>query len=198
VNILSDQLLKEGVEPGSVVPRGNRNERGAPWGSYPCSGFEQWITITIRDDSDWQKLRVAMGDPSWAQNESYSTVGGRFAAHDEIDGRLREWTSSQTTQALTATLQMFKIPAAPMFSARDQMRDPHFQARGYGRWVDQQGLGWIAFEGPAFRASGMDDVAIWQAPLIGEHTREIARELLALDASEIEEKIAGGVLEITE
>jgi crotonobetainyl-CoA:carnitine CoA-transferase CaiB-like acyl-CoA transferase len=198
VNILSDQLLKEGVEPGSVVPRGNRNERGAPWGSYPCSGLEQWITITTRDDSDWQKLRVAMGDPSWAENESYSTVEGRFAAHDEIDRRLREWTSSQTTQALTATLQMFKIPAAPMFTARDQMSDPHFQARGYGRWVDQQGLGWIAFEGPAFRASGMGDVAIWQAPLIGEHTREIARELLELDASEIEEKIAGGVLEVTE
>ena len=198
VNILSDQLLKEGVDPGSVRPRGNRNERGAPWGSYPCSGFEQWITITIRDDSDWQKLRVAMGDPAWAQNESYSTLEGRVAAHDEIDGMLREWTSSQTTQALTATLQMFKIPAAPMFAARDQMRDPHFQARGYGRWVDQQGLGWIAFEGPAFRASGMDDVAIWQAPLIGEHTRDIARELLELDASEIEEKIADGILEITE
>lgn len=198
VNILADQLLKEGVDPGSVVPRGNRSERGAPWGSYPCSGVEQWITITIRDDSDWQKLRVAMGDPSWAANESCSTLKGRVAAHDEIDERLREWTSSQSTQALAATLQMFKIPAAPMFTGRDQLHDPHFQARGYGRWVEQQGLGWIAFEGPAFHASGMEDVSIWQAPLIGEHTREIARERLGLDASEVERKIAEGFLEITE
>ncbi len=197
-NILSDQLLKEGVDPGSVVPRGNRSERGAPWGSYPCAGVEQWITLTIRDDADWQKLRVAMGDPSWATDESYSTHEGRVAAHDEIDEKLREWTSSQSTQMLTATLQMFKIPAAPMFIARDQLHDPHFQARGYGRWVDQQGLGWIAFEGPSFHASGMEDVCIWQAPLIGEHTREIARELLGLDASEVERKIVEGFLEITE
>lgn len=198
VNILSDQLLKEGVDPGSVVPRGNRSERGAPWGSYPCSGFERWITITIRNDADWEKLRVAMGDPDWAAEESLTTFEGRVAAQDEIDERLREWTSSQSTQALTATLQMFKIPAAPMFSGREQMQDPHFLARGYGRWLDQQGLGWIAFEGPAFRASGMEDVAIWQAPLVGEHTRQIANELLGLDPSEIENKIASGILEITE
>ena len=85
-----------------------------------------------------------------------------------------------------------------MYMARDQLRDPHFQARGYARWVDQQGLGWMAFEGPAFRASGMEDVRIKQAPLVGEHTREIARELLGLDESEVEAKIAAGFLEITE
>jgi len=198
VNMISDQLLKEGVDPGSVVPRGNRSERGAPWGSYPCSGVDQWIAITIRDDAEWQRLRVAMGEPAWAENESYATLEGRVAAHDELDERLCEWTRSQSAQALTATLQMFKIPAAPMFAGRDQMRDPHFLARGYGHWVDQQGLGWIAFEGPAFHASGMEDVSIRQAPLLGEHTREIARELLGLDASEVEEKIADGVLEITE
>ena len=55
----------------------------------------------------------------------------------------------------------------------------------------------MAFEGPAFRASGMPDVRISQAPLIGEHTREIARELLGLAESEIDELIAEGILEIT-
>jgi crotonobetainyl-CoA:carnitine CoA-transferase CaiB-like acyl-CoA transferase len=198
VNILSDQLLKEGVDPGSVVPRGNRNERGAPWGSYPCSGVEQWVTLTVRDDSDWKKLRVAMGDPAWAANTSYDALDGRLAAQDDIDEKLREWTTTQSAQTLTGTLQMFGIPAAPMYMARDQLRDPHFQARGYARWVDQQGLGWMAFEGPAFRASGMEDVCIKQAPLVGEHTREIASELLGLDESEVEANITAGFLEITE
>jgi crotonobetainyl-CoA:carnitine CoA-transferase CaiB-like acyl-CoA transferase len=85
-----------------------------------------------------------------------------------------------------------------MYGPREQLRDPHYQVRGYARWVDQQGLGWMAFEGPAFRASGMKDVRITQAPLIGEHTREIARDQLGLDADEIDQKIAEGVLEVTE
>jgi crotonobetainyl-CoA:carnitine CoA-transferase CaiB-like acyl-CoA transferase len=198
VNILGDQLLKEGVDPGSVGPRGNRSDRGAPWGAYPCLGNEEWVAITVRDDSDWQKLCVAMGEPVWAASAAYATVPGRIAAQDEIDEKLREWTSSQSTQTVTGTLQMFKVPVAPMFTARDQLRDPHFQARGYGRWVDQQGLGWMAFEGPAFRASGMEDVCIWQAPLIGEHTREIARELLRLEESDTNHKIQQGILEVTE
>jgi len=197
-NIIGDLLLKEGVEPGSVRPLGNRNERGAPWGSYPCAGEEQWIAITIRDDADWQRLRGAMSDPEWAREAAYDHVDGRRAAQDEIDERIREWTRSQTKQTLTATLQMFKVPAAPMYVAREQMQDPHFQARGYARWLEQQGLGWMAFEGPCFRASGMSDIHLEQAPRVGEHTREIARDLLGLAPDEIEARIAEGILEVTE
>jgi crotonobetainyl-CoA:carnitine CoA-transferase CaiB-like acyl-CoA transferase len=198
VNMLSDQMLKQGVDPGSVGPRGNRSERGAPWGTYRCAGEDQWITITIRDDDDWQRLRAAMGDPEWAQAESLESAAGRFAAHDEIDENLEAWAGAQSKIALTATLQMFGVPAAPMFTARDQLHDPHFQVRGYPRWTDQQGLGWMAMEGPAFHASGMADVFITQAPWIGEHTRAIARDLLGLEAAEIDQKIAAGILEVTE
>lgn len=198
VNVLADAMLEEGMTPGRVAPRGNRNPRGAPWGSYPCAGAEQWVAITIRDDADWQKLRAAMGDPEWARDDRLAEAAGRFEAHDEIDERLREWTRAQTPRAVTTTLQMFGVPAAPMWTARDQLHDVHFQARGYGRWAEQQGVGWMAFEGPAFRASGMPDARVWQAPWIGEHTREIARELLGLAPDEVEDRIARGILEITD
>ena len=196
VNIIGDLLLKEGVAPGTVVPRGNRSERGAPWGSYPCAGHEQWVTITVRDDEDWKKLRGALGSPEWAQRPELETVEGRRAAHDEIDAHLGEWTRAQTKLAVTATLQMFGIPAAPMMTGSEQATDPHFQARGYPRWVDQQELGWIGFEGPPFRASGMADVRIFQAPLLGEHTRAICRDLLGLAHDEIEALVDAGTLEV--
>ena len=198
VNMLADQMLKEGIAPGSVGPRGNRNERGAPWGAYPCEGFDKWVVITVRDDEDWGKLRMAMGDPEWSQDARYATAAGRLAAQDEIDVKLSEWTKKQQAIAITATLQMFKVPAAPVFTARDQLHDPHYQARGYLRWTEQQSIGWMAMEGPAFHASGMSDVVIEQAPLIGEHTRAIARDLLGLDAAEIDRQIKAGVLEVTE
>ena len=73
-----------------------------------------------------------------------------------------------------------------MYTGTDQAGDPHFQARGYPRWIDQQELGWICMEGPAFKASGMSDINLFQAPLLGEHTREIARDLLNLADDEIE------------
>ncbi|MFP8876184.1 MAG: CoA transferase [Myxococcota bacterium] len=194
--VLGDLMLAEGLRPGSVGPLGNRNERGAPWGSYRCAGEEQWVAITVRNDQDWGRLKLAIGNPDWAEDSALDSVEGRRAAHDRIDEQLAEWTSSQSRMSVTGTLQMFAVPVAPMFTATDQLNDPHFQARGYPRWRDQQDLGWIAFEGPSFKASGMSDVAIFQAPKLGEHTREICEELLGLSPEEVEKLVAAGVLEV--
>ncbi len=195
-NMIGDLLLREGVQPGSVVALGNRSERGAPWGSYPCAGTQQWVAITVRDDEDWGRLRMALGNPEWAERPELRGAAGRRAAHDEIDAKLAEWTAARTRVDVTATLQMFRVPVGPMFTGSDQAADPHFQARGYLRWVDQQDLGWICLEGPCFRASGMADVNLFQAPLLGQHTREICRDELGLADAEIEELVAAGALEV--
>ena len=97
---------------------------------------------------------------------------------------------------VTSTLQMFGVPAAPMLTATDQILDPHYQVRGYPRWIHQQELGWMCMEGPAFKASGMKDVDLFQAPLLGEHTRTICRDLLDMPDEEIEKLIADGALEV--
>jgi crotonobetainyl-CoA:carnitine CoA-transferase CaiB-like acyl-CoA transferase len=195
-NMIGDLLLREGVEPGSVVPLGNRSERGAPWGVYPCAGEQQWVAISVRDDDEWGRLRMALGSPEWAERPELRGVAGRRAAHDELDAKLAEWTSARSRQDVTATLQMFRVPVAPMYTGSDQISDPHFQARGYPRWIEQPDLGWICLEGPCFRASGMADVRILPAPLLGQHTREISRELLGLRPEEIEKLVAAGTLEV--
>jgi crotonobetainyl-CoA:carnitine CoA-transferase CaiB-like acyl-CoA transferase len=83
-----------------------------------------------------------------------------------------------------------------MLSSFDQLTDPHFIERGFLAPVQQQEVGPLTFEGPAFRATGMADAHIAQAPLLGEHTREIAGTLLGLTDDEIDRLIADGVLEI--
>ena len=194
--MLGDWLLKAGLEPGSVGARGNRNDRGAPWGVYPCAGEQKWCVITVRDDSDWRKLRMALGEPEWAMAPEWETAAGRLAARDEIDEKLAEWTSGQSAFDVTASLQMFGAPAAPMYTGTDQIHDAHYQARGYPRWIDQQDLGWIALEGPCFRASRMTDVNLFQAPKLGEHTRDVCRDLLDMDDEAVEKLVAAGTLEV--
>ena len=175
---------------------GNRSEWGSPWGSYPCAGSDQWVAICVASDDQWKKLAMALGDPDWSKNEAYETVEGRRAAQDEIDEHIREWTSPQTKVAVTSTLQMFGIPSAPMLTGAEQSADPHLQAHGYPRWVHQQDLGWMAFEGPCWKATGMADAVVKQAPKVGEHTREIAREMLGLSDPEVEVLVDTGALEV--
>ena len=194
--IIGDLLLKTGLEPGSVQPLGNRSEHGSPWGSYPCAGTQQWVAITCRTDEEWKKLAFAMGDPEWTQNSDYATCAGRRAAQDAIDEQLSAWTSSQTKNSVTVSLQAFGVPCLPMLTGSEQAMDPHFQARGYPRWLEQQDAGWMAFEGPCFKATGMSDVVVFQAPKVGEHTREITGSLLGLSDEETESLVTAGVLEV--
>ncbi len=196
VNMLGDLLLAAGLAPGSVVPLGNRSLRGSPWGAYACAGAQQWCVISCRGDEDWRRLRMALGSPDWAMRPELETLAGRRAAADEIDAKLSAWTAAQTRSAVVATLQMFGVPGAPMFTASDMLADPHFQCRGFPRWVEQQDLGWISFEGPCFRATGMSDVRVAQAPRLGEHSREICRELLGMGDGEVQGLVDAGTLEL--
>ena len=103
IGMLGDLIAAEGVEPGSVVPMGNRSEVGAPWGLYRCAGEEEWLAITCRDDADWRGLVAAMGSPTWATDAAYAGVDGRRARADEIDARIGEWTAAQSKDAVART-----------------------------------------------------------------------------------------------
>ena len=194
-NMIGDLLLKTGLEPGGVQPIGNRNLRGAPWGMYPCAGTEQWVAITCRDDEDWGKLKGVLGNPEWAQDSALDTAAGRFSATDLLDEKLGEWTAAKSRKDAVAELQMFGVPAAPMYTGSDQVGDAHLAARDYINWIDQQDLGWMIMEGAGFHASGMGKERIFQAPKLGENTRQICREELGMDDAEIDKLVEAGVLE---
>ena len=61
--------------------------------------------------------------------------------------------------------------------------------------VRQQLSGPLVFEGGAFTGTAMLPARIEQAPVLGEHTREICRELLHLSDDEIEALVASGAVE---
>lgn len=194
--LLGDLLLAEHLAPGSVVPRGNESDRGAPWGVYPCAGEEQWCVITVRDDEEWGRLRAVMGDPEWARKPAYRGVEGRCAARDVIDRHLAEWTRVRTNREVMEQLQAARVPAGMMTYPTDQLEDPHFLARGYLRPVEQPDLGSIVLEGPAWRATRIPEPITRPAPRLGADTRAICTTLLGLDEHDVDRLIAERVLEV--
>jgi crotonobetainyl-CoA:carnitine CoA-transferase CaiB-like acyl-CoA transferase len=149
----------------------------------------------VRDDGEWQALREEMGDPVWARAPEYATGAGRVARRDEIDAKLAEWTAARTSREVMDRLQARGIPAGIVAHARHHMEDPHLAERGYLRPIEQKPLGRIVLEGPAFRGSDLAGPIVRPAPMLGEHTREVCRELLELSDPEIDRLIAEGALE---
>jgi crotonobetainyl-CoA:carnitine CoA-transferase CaiB-like acyl-CoA transferase len=195
INTIGDLLLAEALTPGSVQPEGNDDRRGAPWGVFRCEGNEQWAVITIRDDADWRGLVAAMGTPSWADDPRFATAAGRDEHRAEVNALVGTWTATLEPYEVQHAAQAHDVPAGAMLSSLQQLDDPHLQARGYMVPVDQPLSGPLLFEGPAFQATGMIPARIEAAPLLAQHTREIAREILGLDEAEIDRLIAAGAIE---
>jgi crotonobetainyl-CoA:carnitine CoA-transferase CaiB-like acyl-CoA transferase len=125
----------------------------------------------------------------------YAQTAGRLAARDGLDAKLADWTRERDKHAVTEVLQRHGVPCGPMLGAKEQLDDPHFAARGYPRWLEQQDLGRMSFEGPCWSASGMSDVVLFQAPRLGEHTKEICVGLLGMDEAQVDRLMAEGALE---
>ena len=92
-------------------------------------------------------------------------------------------------------LQSHGVPAGMVADAGTHFEDPHLAARGYPQPIEQPGIGPVVLEGPAFRGTDLPDPIVFQAPKLGEHTRQIASELLGLSDAKISELIESGILE---
>ncbi len=199
LGIVGDLLTKEALEPGSVKATGNRRDRGTPWGLFRCEGLEQWVAITCRDDDDWAALVSVMGSPAWATASGLATAAGRAEQVDDVEQGVREWTAGQTREAVADQLQKAGVPAGELITALDSITNEHYLARGWRVDVEQPGVygDKIVFDGPGFYGSRMAPVRITAAPWVGEHTREVCRDLLGMTHEEIETLVSDGALEVT-
>jgi crotonobetainyl-CoA:carnitine CoA-transferase CaiB-like acyl-CoA transferase len=192
LGIVGDLLTKEALEPGTVRATGNRRDRGTPWGLFRCEGEEQWVAITCRDDADWAAMVEVMGSPAWAKDPALATAAGRADRVDDVEKGVREWTSGHTREDVADSLQKAGVPAGEMLTALESITNEHYLARGFKVERDQPGVVGerMAFDGPGFYGTRMAPVYIAKAPWVGEHTREVCRDLLGMDEAEIERLVA--------
>jgi crotonobetainyl-CoA:carnitine CoA-transferase CaiB-like acyl-CoA transferase len=195
INLMADLFAQESLAPGSVRPLGNALALGAPWSCLPCAGDDEWCVINVRSDREWQRLRKVIGDPGWAADPALDTTEGRMARRAAVDEGLAAWTSARAPRDVMETLQAVGVPAGIVAHPAHHLADPQLQHRGYPKLVAQPGYESIVVEGPAFLGSDLPEPIVRPAPLLGEHTREVAREILGLSDDAIQALIDEGVLE---
>jgi crotonobetainyl-CoA:carnitine CoA-transferase CaiB-like acyl-CoA transferase len=151
--------------------------------------------INVRSDSEWERLRKAIGAPEWAADLALETAEGRMSRRETIDAGLTAWTITREPREVMETLQAVGVPAGIVAHAGDHLSDPQLRHRGYPKLVMQPGYESIVVEGPPFLGSDLPEPIIGPAPLLGEHTRKVAREILCLSDNEIQALIDEGVIE---
>lgn len=193
---LATEVLRESLQPGSAVPRGNSDEFEAPNGVFPCAGDDEWCVVAVRGDADWAALCAGIGRADLLADARFASSAGRVAHRAELDEAVSAWTAQHSPQQVMELLQARGVPAARMLRLDEYLQNPHFEARRLFRRFHQPGLAapMITDNGPV-TCGALPEPELRPAPFMAQHTEEIARTILGLTPAEIDALVDEGVLE---
>jgi crotonobetainyl-CoA:carnitine CoA-transferase CaiB-like acyl-CoA transferase len=171
-------------------------EHDAPWGVFPCAGDDEWCVVSIRDDGDWNSLCQAIGRIDLAEDPTLACAAGRVAQRGRVDEAVAAWLALRNPHEAMAVLQAAGVPAAAMLRVSELPAFDYFREREFFQPLHQPN--WaepILVDNAPVRAERLVRPPLEAAPVIGQHTRDIARELLSLSDAELVRLLVAKILE---
>jgi len=135
-------------------------------------------------DADWHWLTRALGHPEWLDDPRFSSVARRERFADERLTMTAEVLQTQTSAEWLQRLRQQGVPCAPVLSRADLLSDPQIAANQLIVESDHPRAGRMRQTRPAARFEQTPAELRRPAPLLGEHTDEVLREL-GLGAADI-------------
>ncbi len=186
VSVLIGEVLMDYTANGRVQSAvGNRDEFMAPHNSYRCTGEDKWVSIAVATDEEWQALCNVMGNPAWAKEKRFGTATARWQNQVELDKLIEQWTGNYSHYEIMAMLQPAGVAAVPCFNSEELFNNPHLNQRQSWTKVVHQVLGEQSVLTPPWKLSATPARVSSAAPLIGQHSHYVFRELLGLTDEEI-------------
>ncbi len=102
-----------------------------------------------------------------------------------IDGLIGEVLARDSADAWLAKLKAAGVPCGKINSVAEALEDPHTAARDMIETVEHPAIGALKMLGIPFKFSDTPASVRRAPPTLGQHTDEILREELGLDAAEI-------------
>jgi crotonobetainyl-CoA:carnitine CoA-transferase CaiB-like acyl-CoA transferase len=169
---------------------GNLHFAAAPGDHYEtCDG--RYIVFTVSNDRMFARLCEAI--PALANEERYSTHVKRTACVEELNVIVAAWIKSLPVLEVCRILEEKGLAFSLIYSIKDIVADPHYEARGTIASVEHPQIGELKMPAVQPRFSGTPPPHIRPAPALGADTDEILREL-GLSAGRIAELRQAGTV----
>jgi benzylsuccinate CoA-transferase BbsF subunit len=197
VSTIGDAILDYIANGRNGKLMGNRHPFMAPQGVYPCRGNDKWIAIAIENDDQWNALCQVTGNPDWTRDPKFGDGLSRWHNQDPLDQFIGQWTKGYDHTELMNLLQKAGVPATAVMNSKEQLTDPHLQARDYYERVThppESRMGTRAYASRPWKMSKTPAFIRRLAPRLGEHNELILGELLGHSDADISKLYELGVL----
>jgi crotonobetainyl-CoA:carnitine CoA-transferase CaiB-like acyl-CoA transferase len=144
-----------------------------------------FITCSAMSDADWQALTRALGHPEWRDDPRFTSVARRERFADDRLALTAEVLQTATSAEWLQRLRAEGVPCAPVLRREDLLTDPQIAANELIVESEHPHAGRMRQTRPAARFEKTPAAPHRPAPLLGEHTDEVLREI-GLGAADID------------
>jgi len=176
----------------STGRHGNGHPAVVPYGTYPAADGD--IVIANLGERFWPKIARAIGRPELAGDPRFQTNADRLRHRDELDALIAAETRRLPVAEWEALFEAGDVPHAPVLSVGQVLEHPQARARGMVAEVEHALLGRIRTTGRPITLPAHPDPAPEPAPLLGQHTDEVLRELLGATPEQLRDWRASGIV----
>jgi len=183
-------LAQDYFVTGNVPVRvGSSHQSVVPYGRFPTADGHMVLALMV--PSFWVKFCTVIGRPDLAQDPRFATTTGRKDNRAALEALIGAVMAQRSTEAWQAIFDAADIPAGPVNSIAEALALPIVAERAVVQHVDHPAAGTVeAVRSPIRFLDRFEQPDIRAAPLLGEHTEEILRDVMGYGAARIADLVA--------
>lgn len=179
---------------GQVMGRtGNQDRASWPANFYKSKDGRQMYMHAGNNDT-FARFCVMSGNPEVKDDEEFKDLTRRRNHVAEVDKMAADWMAAHTSEEILAACEAYQIPCARVNTMDEAAHDPQLLYRGVVREMDDPEFGKVMMNGPAVKMSDTCPDVYRVAPRLGQHNREVLKEVLAYTDEEIDKMEADGLI----
>ena len=179
-------FLATGISPGAL---GSAHPLAAPYQALQTQ--DGWVNVGAANQANWLRLVEVIDQPELAVDPRFVDNSARMQNLPALIEILTRSFQQRDTADWLTRLEDVGVPASPVLSIGDMLKDPQVLAREMVVDVEHSHLGTTKALGSPVKFSTTPTSISRGAPMLGEHTREILGEFGYLDV-EIDALVAAG------
>ena len=191
---VGDAVLAKSMGVEQPHREGNGHPSWAIHNVYPCRGEDEWLAVAVYTDEEWEGLCSGIGRLDLMRDPRFDSKDKRLQHRSVLDEFISAWTSQHDPDSAMNILQTEGVAAVRSFSTAELFANPHTNARMVTDVVYHPTLGSIMVLSPPWKLHSQPAAITSPSPLLGQHTKWILGDMLAISQEHIERLESEGFL----